>query len=150
MALTASILRESVAVKAGVVQEDERETGSRITLNYGHTYGHALEAAGSYNQLLHGEAVAIGMQGAARLAELLGYCSAEFVARQKTLLEAFGLPTSARAYNFDRAKILSSMKLDKKVESGAVRWILPRGIGRMEVTRAVPPETVAQVLEELL
>ncbi|MBN9389311.1 MAG: 3-dehydroquinate synthase [Chloroflexi bacterium] len=150
MALTASILRESVAVKAGVVQEDEREMGLRITLNYGHTYGHALEAAGGYTQLLHGEAVAIGLQGAARLAELLGYCSPEFVARQKTLLEAFGLPTSARVYNFDREKILASMKLDKKVEAGAVRWILPRGIGSVEVTRAVPAEAVAQVLEELL
>ncbi len=150
MALTASILRESVAVKAGVVQEDERETGLRITLNYGHTYGHALEAAGKYNELLHGEGVAIGMQGAARLAERLGYCSSEFVTRQKTLLEAFGLPTSARTFNFDREKILSSMKLDKKVEAGAVRWILPRGIGRMEVTREVPAEMVMQVLEELL
>jgi 3-dehydroquinate synthase len=150
MALTAAILRESVAVKAGVVQEDERETGLRITLNYGHTYAHGLEAAGHYNQLLHGEAVAIGMQGAARLAERLGYCSAEFVARQKALLEAFGLPTSAHAFNFDREKILSSMKLDKKVEAGAVRWILPKGIGRVEVTREVPAETVAQVLEELL
>ena len=133
-----------------MVQEDEREMGLRITLNYGHTYGHALEAAGGYTQLLHGEAVAIGLQGAARLAELLGYCSPEFVARQKTLLEAFGLPTSARVYNFDREKILASMKLDKKVEAGAVRWILPRGIGSVEVTRAVPAEAVAQVLEELL
>jgi 3-dehydroquinate synthase len=150
MALTASILRESAAVKAGVVQEDEREMGLRITLNYGHTYGHALEAAGGYTRLLHGEGVAIGLQGAARLAEQLGYCSSEFVARQKALLEAFGLPTSARAYNFDREKILASMKLDKKVEAGAVRWILPRGIGSVEVTRAVPAEAVTQVLEELL
>jgi 3-dehydroquinate synthase len=150
MALTAAILRESVAVKAGVVAKDERETGVRITLNYGHTYGHGLEAAGRYNQLLHGEGVALGMQGAARLAERLGYCSAEFVARQKNLLEAFGLPTSARSFNFDREKVLSSMKLDKKVEAGAVRWILPHGIGRVEVTREVPAETVLQVLEELL
>lgn len=150
MSLTAQILRESVAVKAGVVEQDERETGLRITLNYGHTYGHALEAAGSYTQLLHGEAVAIGMQGAARLAEQLGYCSSEFVARQKSLLEAFGLPTSARAYHFDREKILASMRLDKKIEAGNIRWILPRGIGSVEVTREVPGEVVAQVLEELL
>jgi 3-dehydroquinate synthase len=150
MALTAATLQESVAVKAGVVQQDEREAGLRITLNYGHTYAHGLEAAGDYHRLLHGEAVAIGMQGAARLAEQLGYCSPEFVARQKALLEAFGLPTSARAFNFDRERVLSSLKLDKKVEAGAIRWILPRGIGSVEVTRDVPPETVRQVLEELL
>lgn len=150
MALTAATLKESVAVKAGVVQQDERETGLRITLNYGHTFAHGLEAAGHYNQLLHGEAVAIGMQGAARLAERLGYCSPGFVARQKALLEAFGLPTSAHAFMLDREKVLSSMKLDKKVEAGAIRWILPHGIGRLEVTREIPPETVAQVLEELL
>ncbi|HEX2915543.1 MAG TPA: 3-dehydroquinate synthase [Chloroflexia bacterium] len=146
----AAILRESVAVKAGVVEQDERETGLRITLNYGHTYAHALESAGNYHTLLHGEAVAIGMQGAARLAEKMGLCSSDFVQRQKALLEVFGLPTSARSYGLDRATILSSMKLDKKVESGAIRWILPLDIGRLEIRRDVPVELVEQVLEELI
>lgn len=150
MGVTAAILRESVAVKAGVVEQDERESGLRMTLNYGHTYAHGLEAAGGYHQLMHGEAVAIGLQGAARLSERLGLCSAEFVARQKALLEAFGLPTSAHSFGFDRASVLASMKLDKKVDSGAIRWILPLGIGRLEIRRDVPNELVLEVLDELL
>ncbi len=150
MAVTAAILRESVAVKAGVVALDEREAGLRLTLNYGHTYAHGLEAAGGYHQLLHGEAVSIGLQGAARLAEQLGMCSVEFVARQKVLLEGFGLPTSARAFNLDRQTVLASMKLDKKVEAGAQRWILPLGIGRLEIRNDVPATLVEQVLDELV
>lgn len=150
MSVTAAILRESVAVKAAVVAQDERETGLRITLNYGHTYAHALETAGGYGQLLHGEAVAIGLHGAARLAERLGLCRPAFVTRQKALLEAFGLPTSARVFGLDRAAVLASMQLDKKVESGSIRWILPLGIGQLEIRRDVPLEVVAQVLDELL
>lgn len=150
MAVTAAILRESVAVKAGVVEEDEHETGLRITLNYGHTYAHGLETAGGYSKLLHGEAVAIGLQGAARIAQEMGLCSAEFVARQKALIEALGLPTSARSFGLDRETVLQSMKLDKKVEAGAIRWILPRGIGRLEIRRDVPTTLVQKVLEELL
>lgn len=150
MSVTAAILRESVAVKAGVVEQDERETGLRLTLNYGHTYAHGLEAAGDYHKLLHGEAVAIGLQGAARLSERLGLVPAEFVARQKAMLEALGLPTSARSFKLDCATVLASMKLDKKVESGAIRWILPLGIGRLEIRRDVPAELVTAVLDELL
>lgn len=150
MAVTAAILRESVAVKAGVVEEDEYETGLRMTLNYGHTYAHALETAGGYTKLMHGEAVAIGMQGVARLAQEMGLCSAEFVARQKALLEGLGLPTSAWQFELNRDTVLQSMKLDKKVESGSIRWIIPRGIGRLEIRRDVPNELVARILDELL
>ncbi len=148
--LTAAILRESVAVKAGVVEEDERETGLRMTLNYGHTIAHGLENAGHYNQLLHGEAVAIGMHGVALLAHALGLCNMAFVERQRALLEAFGLPVSASQFKLDRAAVLNSMKLDKKADSGAIRWILPRSIGRVEISNKVPPETVAQVVDSLL
>lgn len=152
MAVTAAILRESVAVKAGVVEQDERERGVRITLNYGHTFAHALEAATGYGTLLHGEAVAIGMHGAARLAERLGLCPAQFVTRQHDLLHAFGLPTSAAQLQIqaDRAALLAAMSLDKKVEGGSVRWILPHGIGRLEIRRNVPAEAVQAVAEELL
>lgn len=148
-AITAQILRESVAVKAGVVAVDERETGLRITLNYGHTYAHALEAASGYNQLLHGEAVAIGMHGVALLAHELGVCDAAFVERQRRLIERFGLPLSAPS-NVNAERAMSALRLDKKSEAGAVRWILPRGLGQLEIRRDVPAELVQQVLQKLL
>ena len=85
-------------LKAEVVSQDEREeTGLRAVLNYGHTFGHALETLSGYGTLLHGEAVAIGMTCAARLAERLGRVDAAFTARQRRLLEAFGLPVALPA-----------------------------------------------------
>jgi shikimate kinase / 3-dehydroquinate synthase len=150
MALTAAILHESVGVKAGVVEEDEREASLRMTLNYGHTFAHAIENAAGYGTLLHGEAVAIGLHGVARLAQELKYCTPEFVARQKALLEAFGLPTSAREFQINREAALASLQLDKKAESGAVRWIIPRGVGRLEIRRDIPPAAVANILDELV
>lgn len=147
--ITAEILRESVAVKAGVVAVDERETGLRITLNYGHTYAHALEAAAGYGTLLHGEAVAIGMHGVALLAQRLEMCDAAFVERQRRLIERFGLPLSTPA-GINVEKALSALSLDKKSEAGAVRWILPRGLGRLEIRRDVPAELVQEVLQQLL
>ena len=150
MRVTAAILGESVAVKAAVVAQDEHETGLRMTLNYGHTIAHGLEAAGHYGLLLHGEAVAIGMHGVARLAERLGLCDGAFVRRQRDLLSAFGLPTDARSFGLDRATVEASMRLDKKADSGKLRWILPHGIGRLEISNNVPAEQVAAVLDELL
>ncbi len=93
-AITRAVAR-SAAIKVGVVSEDERErTGRRTILNFGHTMGHGLEAAAGYDGFLHGEAVAIGMMGAARLSERLGLLTSAAVDRQKALLQAFGLPTS--------------------------------------------------------
>ena len=81
----------SIELKAGVVERDERETGERMLLNYGHTVGHALEAATGYGALLHGEAVAVGMQAAARIAHRMGMLDAAAVERQRRLLERLGL-----------------------------------------------------------
>lgn len=150
--VTSEILRESVAVKAGVVAVDERETGLRITLNYGHTYAHALEAASTYDSLLHGEAVAIGMHGVALLSHRLGYCDAVFVERQRRLLEAFGLPTHLKSEDAKTIwmKALEAMQLDKKNEAGSTRWILPLGIGKLEIRRDIPYTIAAEVLEELV
>ena len=147
--ITAEVLRESVAVKAGVVAVDERETGLRLTLNYGHTFGHALEAASDYTQLLHGEGIAIGMHGVALLAQELGLCEAAFVERQRRLIERFGLPLSAPA-GISGEKVLAALRLDKKSEAGAVRWIMPRAIGQLEIRRDVPTEAVHKVLQKLL
>jgi 3-dehydroquinate synthase len=145
--ITAAILRESVAVKAGVVAQDEHETGLRMTLNYGHTYAHGLESAGGYNQLLHGEAVAIGMHGVALLARQLGYCDAAFVERQRNLLESFGFKLKVAV---DPERALAAMGLDKKSDGGAIRWIIPEGVGRISICRDIPFEAVREVMKELI
>ncbi len=144
---TAAILRESVAVKAGVVERDERESDLRMTLNYGHTYAHALEAAGDYQTLLHGEAVAIGMHGVALLSHRMGLCDAAFVEQQKKMLQAFGLPLKAKV---DIEKVLPAMGMDKKSEGGSIRWIIPLGMGKVEIRRDIPQELVREVLPELI
>ncbi len=145
--VTSRILRDSVAVKAGVVQLDERESELRMTLNYGHTYAHALEAGSDYSRLLHGEAVAIGMHGVALLAQKLGYCDEAFVERQKKIILDFGF---ALTTSFDQEKALTAIGMDKKNESGATRWIIPRGIGLLEIRRDIPQEVVSETLLELL
>lgn len=142
-------LRESAAVKVAVVSQDERENGLRLTLNYGHTYGHALEAAGNYQVLQHGEAVAIGMHGEALLAQRMGLIPSDsiFVRQQKQLLQRFGLPLSTKV---DKEKTLAALKLDKKVAGGNVRWVLPIDIGRVTINQDVPASLVHEVLNEIV
>jgi len=148
-AVTTAVISGSIALKAAVVSEDEREeTGRRTILNYGHTIGHGLEAAAEYAGMLHGEAVAIGMAGAARIACRLGLLPSELAERQDALIARFGLPL--RASGVDPAKVLSAMALDKKVKAGAVRWVLLEGIGRPVIRHDVPPELTEQVVRELL
>jgi 3-dehydroquinate synthase len=142
------IIGRSVALKAAVVSEDEREeTGRRTILNYGHTIGHGLEAAADYAGLLHGEAVAVGMSGAARIAVRMGILASAVTQRQDALLARFGLPL--RAPGTDAQKVLSAMALDKKIKGGAVRWVLLEGIGRPVIRHDVPPPLVEEVVAEL-
>jgi 3-dehydroquinate synthase len=142
------VIARSVALKAGVVTEDEREeTGRRMILNYGHTIGHGLEAAAGYAGLLHGEAVAVGMSGAACIAVRLGILAPEIAERQDALLARFGLPP--RAPGVDARKALAAMALDKKAQGGAVRWVLLEDIGRTVIRRDVPPPLVEEVLAGL-
>jgi len=142
------VIGRSVALKAAVVSEDEREeTGRRTILNYGHTIGHGLEAAAGYAGLLHGEAVAVGMSGAARIAVWLGMLAPEVAQRQDALLARFGLPLCAPG--IDVGKALAAMALDKKAQGGAVRWVLLEGVGRTVIRRDVPPSLVEEVLAEL-
>jgi shikimate kinase/3-dehydroquinate synthase len=142
----------SIAAKARIVERDETETGDRMLLNLGHTFGHALEAwAGYSSRLLHGEAVAIGMAQAARFSEERGLCPAGTAARVEKHLRAVGLPTRvAHIPGPDRPdpKILFAlMQQDKKVQSGRLTFILMRAIGDAFVTREVEPEDVAAFLE---
>jgi 3-dehydroquinate synthetase len=146
---TTEAVRRSVAIKAVVVSEDEREeTGLRTLLNYGHTVGHAVEAATAYGRFRHGEADAIGMTAAAAISRRLGLLSPEEERRQRALLERFGLPT--RADGVDRAAVSSAIALDKKVRAGAVRWVLLEGIGRAVIRDDVPQAVVEEALDEVL
>lgn len=145
--LVAEVVQRCVAVKADVVGTDEREMGRRTVLNYGHTIGHALEAAGGFQRFLHGEAVAIGMHGAARIAERLGMAETGMVERQVRLLRALGLPADFNG--LDRREITAAVARDKKSRSGRVRWVLPVGISEVQVVDGVPVEVVEEVLAEL-
>jgi 3-dehydroquinate synthase len=143
------VLRHVIArccrLKADVVEQDEREeTGHRAVLNYGHTFAHAFETLAGYGELLHGEAVAIGMHCAARLAERLGRVEAAFTARQQRLLDDLGLPTEVPAVDADQA--LRTMMHDKKVEHGRLRFVLPEGMGRVSLVSDIDPHDVRAVL----
>ena len=152
--LTRAIAR-SAAIKAQVVSQDEKEReGKRTILNYGHTIGHGLEAATRYKRFLHGEAVAIGMVGAAKLSQRLGLLPSKEVERQKALLERFGLPTSFPPKRGDLklsvAGVTRAMELDKKVKGKAIRWVLLQDIGKAAIRSDVPQEEVLAVLQELV
>ncbi|TVP98803.1 MAG: 3-dehydroquinate synthase [Planctomycetaceae bacterium] len=133
-------------IKAAVVADDERETsGRRAILNYGHTFGHAIEATAGYGVFTHGEAVAIGMAMAARLARSLGRIGDEFVARQDVLLTACGLPT--RWPEADPQAMVPVMKKDKKVAHALLRFVLPTRIGHVELVACDSlPEIEAAIL----
>ncbi|MBN9013078.1 MAG: 3-dehydroquinate synthase [Rhizobiales bacterium] len=142
---TTYMIRRNVALKAAVVEADEREAGIRAYLNFGHTIGHAIEAAGY--RYLHGEAVAVGMMAAIRIGEAIGGASSGQTARLEALIDAFGLPTVAKA---DRDTVLAKMKSDKKRASGVQRWVMPRPSGGVELRTDVPQSAIDQALDGVL
>ena len=142
----AEIIRRAAKVKVAVVNADERETGERMLLNYGHTLGHAIEAAAGYGTLLHGEAVAIGMHLEAQLAARLAMVDQPMVERQRALLLAYGLPT-AMPQGMAPDDVLERTLRDKKVRAGKIRWALPTGIGGAAVRDDVPEALVREVVE---
>lgn len=144
-------IARSCVLKANVVEQDEYETtGLRAVLNYGHTFGHAFEALAGYGELLHGEAVSIGMVYASTLAERLGRITSVETQRQIDLLERLQLPVSLPSgMQFETAAVIDRMRLDKKTLSGKLRFVLPSGLGHVELVNDVPEATVVQVLEEL-
>ncbi|MGH6990157.1 MAG: 3-dehydroquinate synthase family protein, partial [Stellaceae bacterium] len=146
VAARAHAVGRSLAIKAAVVAADEREAGERQILNFGHSFGHALEAeAGFGAALLHGEAVAIGMSLAFDLAVRLDHAPAADAARAKRLLAAADLTVALGqlpAHRRDPARLLLHMGKDKKVKDGRITLILPRRIGEVFVTRDVAPETL--------
>ena len=129
------VIARCCELKAIVVREDEKEvSGKRAILNYGHTFGHAIENVFGYGQYLHGEAIAIGMHCAAKLATELGKVDPEFTATQKNLIEQFGLPLSAPTGKEN--DLVDAMHRDKKVMSGKLKLILPTRIGHVEICDA--------------
>ena len=136
--ISAEVIRRSMAIKAEVVSQDERETlGIRILLNYGHTIGHALEASTEYGRFLHGEGVSVGMMGAARMAASRWACSPPpWLTASSGLLERFSLPITAPGVPAE--DVLTAMSLDKKVQSGTNRWVMLEDVGRSVVRQDVP------------
>lgn len=134
-------------VKAEVVSRDETEQGLRAILNLGHTIGHALEAVAGYGELMHGEAISIGMVGSARLAVKLGYAE-EIYTVTKRLMKQFELPVRV-PQEYDTDWIMEAMQHDKKFRDGKMVFIVPTAIGQVEINKNVSAELVRAVVEEL-
>ena len=146
------IITRSCELKAEIVSKDEREeTGLRAVLNFGHTVGHAIEAVAGYGRAFeHGEAVAVGMVAESRLAERLGWIDASITDRLVALLRLFQLPVEAPGLDADA--LFFAMGRDKKNRGGQIRFVLPRAIGRVELTDAPEAEiraTVASMIDLL-
>ncbi|HEY0954328.1 MAG TPA: 3-dehydroquinate synthase [Roseateles sp.] len=142
-AALAHAVRRSCEIKADVVGQDEREQGLRAILNFGHTIGHAIEAGMGYGEWLHGEAVACGMVLAADLSHRMGLMPAGFVQRLRRLVERAGLPVQPPRLGAER--YLQLMRVDKKAEAGAIRFVLIEALGRAGV-HAVPDERIVETL----
>jgi 3-dehydroquinate synthase len=146
--LSADLIGRSVAIKAAIVSEDEREQGRRTLLNYGHTVGHAIEAVTGYSTYLHGEGVAIGMRAAGLIAVELGALDRTDFERQQTLIRACGLPEHAPDVPVQAT--IDAMSRDKKVRGGAIQWVLLDRIGHALVRDAVPEEVARRAVETVL
>ncbi|MBT3376135.1 MAG: 3-dehydroquinate synthase [Lentisphaerae bacterium] len=133
-ALYVELVGHCCKLKAEVVEEDEREMGRRAILNYGHTFGHAVEALGGFGHFNHGEAIAIGMGMAVDLAESMGRISNDVTAQQDALLQACQLPIRADSmFGATPTEVLEQMKRDKKTSHGSLRVVLPARMGHVDV-----------------
>ena len=138
-------IKQAVQTKADVVAQDEKEHGIRAALNYGHTFGHVIENETKYKEYLHGEAVAIGMVMANETALKMNLMSIDDANRVKLLLKKYNLPTSYVIK--DSQKFYETFFLDKKSSDSAITFIIPHGIGGVEITDAVDKELVISVLD---
>lgn len=145
--LLTSVVARSIRMKMEIVQHDELDFGPRTILNYGHTFGHALEAITEYGTWLHGEAIAIGMEVAARVAVACGKLSSGEAARQTRLLQELDLPIRCPGVDVDA--ILTTMQRDKKVRAGRMRWVLPTRIGHAEVYSDIETAIVREAVMDV-
>jgi len=143
--LLTQVIRDCCQIKADVVSADEHESGVRLTLNFGHTFGHAIEAAGGFSTYTHGEAVAIGMVWATELSIRMGLCGPELLARLKRLLDAVGLPTGLKGH-VDGLR--DALLMDKKILAGRPRFILVEDLGRVSIRDDVPAQLIEEVVAE--
>jgi len=141
-----SVVARCCEIKAEVVRQDETESSIRAILNFGHTIGHALEAISSYGKYLHGEAISIGQVAAARLSSLVLGLPGPDVARITRIFQRAGLPTEVKLTPPQRKKLFAAMKLDKKVSSGDIKFVLACRIGQVEFGHKVSRELVERVL----
>ncbi len=141
------IIKRSCEIKADVVAQDERESGIRAILNFGHTFGHAIENLSGYGTWLHGEAVAVGMAMAADFSEKLNLLAQGSAARVVDLLKRFDLPTSL-SESVAPEDMIRAMGMDKKVSDGQLRFVVARSIGAVEVTGDYRHEVLAEVLSD--
>ena len=140
------VIARCVEIKANVVERDERESGIRAALNYGHTFAHAIEQSTNYTRFLHGEAVAIGMAMANALARRLGKLSGEQEERIRAVLQKFALPMEFKIKDIDTFYEL--FFLDKKSENGKIKFILPDGIGKFSIADDIDRASVIATLRE--
>jgi 3-dehydroquinate synthase len=138
------IIGRSCEIKAEVVSKDERESGLRAILNYGHTIGHALETLTGYRKYLHGEAVSIGMYMEARLSHQLGLIDKRAVARIKALIDSFGLPTEMPG-DIGVQDLIGKMQLDKKTVAGRMHFVLPERVGQVRIYSEVSVEDIKKL-----
>ncbi|GBF79488.1 3-dehydroquinate synthase [Aphanothece sacrum] len=144
-----TIITRSCQAKVDVVSQDEKESGLRAILNYGHTLGHAIESLTGYNTINHGEAVGMGMIAAGKIAFKLGMWTEKESQRQDKLIEKIGLPITISS-SLNIADVLESLQMDKKVKAGKVRFILPTEIGKVIISDRVSAELIEGVMQELI
>jgi 3-dehydroquinate synthase len=146
--LLEEVIRRCCQIKARIVQQDVRETtGLRMILNYGHTIGHAVEAVTGYTRFSHGEAIAIGMTAAAKIARIMDLATEEVETRQRELLSGAGLPIALTG--IETAQLIEATLLDKKATGGRTRFVIPLAVGKVVVKEGIPVELVEQALHEL-
>jgi 3-dehydroquinate synthase len=141
-----AVVAKSAQIKVEFVESDEKDTGLRNTLNFGHTVGHGVESASNF-QVTHGQAVSIGMVAAANLAVELALMDAKNVTRLKNLLKKAGLMT--KLPQVEVKQVISAMQYDKKVQGGKIRFVLPRAIGQVLITDDVSAAVIEKVLGEI-
>jgi len=142
MAPLSEVVADSCAIKARVVEKDERESDARAVLNFGHTVGHALESLTGYGEFLHGEAVAIGMIQAAAVSVRQGCCDRASFERIRRLISKAGLPTEIPA-RIEPQELIKRMETDKKSAEGKIKFVLCEGIGKTKFHLLSPSEIAA-------
>jgi 3-dehydroquinate synthase len=147
--LMTEVVATCAAIKAGVVSRDERESGERAILNYGHTFGHALEAATGYGVFTHGEAISVGMAVAAGIGERVGVTPASVAGQQARLQEAYDLPQRAPGAAAAGA-IEAAIGHDKKTRAQLPRWVLLERVGKAVPGHEVPTEVAGAAIQAAL